>query len=164
MRKEAHALVQAVRRLGLSLTSKPAPRCVSVGIPAAEFPVRLADLRRALEALDAAEADEMSPTGEDAEKLRKGIDGVFRWIRLQGLDTAEPLQILTEALTGRKGRPPDKYEMLPKSTPYARRKSGSWQPAVDGRHNAAAAAMHMGTVLPQASTLAETSLDSMRFP
>lgn len=164
MRKEAHALVQAVRRLRLALTGQPEPRCVSVGVPAAEFPVRLADIQRALETLDAADAADPVPTGDDAEKLRKGIDGVFRWIRLQGLDTAEPLQILTEALTGRRGKPPDKYEMLPRFTPYARRKPNGWEVAIGAGSRADHAAMHLGAVLPQAARMPEESLSPAPSP
>ncbi len=130
MRREAHALVEAVRALRLALTGKPAPRCVTVGASATEFPERLAALQRALETLDATGgALDALGAPEDMEKLRKGVDGIFRWIKLQGLDTAEPLQILTEALTGRSGRRPERYEMLPKFTPYARRDDREWKPA-----------------------------------
>lgn len=125
MRKEAHALVDAVRALGLALTGKPAPRCITVGIPAAEFSVGLARVQEALEALDRSGAASEDP--EVVENMRKGIDGVFKWVRLQGLDTAEPLQILADALAGRASRRPAKYEMLPKLTPFSRRKS-NWKP------------------------------------
>ena len=128
MRKEIVDLVEGVRSLKIARTGHPAPHCVKIGVPAPEFPVKLEELQAALERLDASGGLGRGVEDEDVSKLRDAVNGVFRWIRMQGLSADEPMRILSETLSGKPQKKQQAFEMLPKYAVTARKKKMKWKP------------------------------------
>jgi len=122
MRQAVVNLIEAVR--GLRLARSSGTHGVRIELGAADL---APNLLATLEALEAVERDGGDSVDEELAKVKMGLEGVFRWIRLQGLDTDEPLEILARAMGG---RPPRKHK-APASMPtfapnFAKRKQ--WKP------------------------------------
>lgn len=101
MRQEVHELIEAVRDLEIRVDAS-APGQIRLTCDKAEFPRRLHRVALALEAVDrsGAAANEMAGAdpARDAARLRLALDGVFRWMKMRGMDLADPLQIVATAL------------------------------------------------------------------
>jgi len=112
MNKETIGLIEAVRDLRLAVVEAEAVERVRIGGAADDFPRRLVALARALEAFDraggaraeASAAPARPEAGMETGKLKNAIDGMFKWMRGQGIDISQPYAILEEAM----GIPPEK--------------------------------------------------------
>lgn len=104
MRREIVELVEAARDLQVLLAPRPDNhRSVRIGGPRDNFPDRLWRIAVALERVDRAGAaglsqDEADDPVMDAAKLRMALDGVFRWMRSNGMDVSEPHSVVSAAL------------------------------------------------------------------
>lgn len=150
MRQSIVNLVEAVRGLKVARTGQPAPHCVRIGggdrESALEFPERLLALAEALEAFD---RDGGAEAGDaELDRIKQGLDGVFRWIKLQGLSTDEPLDIMAVALGGKARKKPKTLSLLPSFTPgFGKRKTWkpklSTAPRLDGSRSLETMAQHV---------------------
>lgn len=113
MRKDIVDLIEAVRALSLVPTGEVGPRCVRIEGDPKLLPERLLAVAKALEAVDAKGAAAATEESVDLGKLKSAIDGVFRWIRLQGLKTDEPFDIIAQALGGSAKSKGKKLETMP---------------------------------------------------
>jgi hypothetical protein len=165
MRKTIVDLIEAVRGLGLSSVMRDGQRHLKVGVDPLAFQEALMRVSDALEAVD---ADSAPAAEDDAARMRAALDSTFRWIRLQGLSTEEPLALVAEAL-GQKGKKRQaSYDILPAFAPQHKRKKG-WKPrlslprnqvatmrTIDDHRKAAAdmdqVNLRMGAVLPAEET------------
>jgi len=125
MRQAIINLVEAVRGLKLSRTHQPAPHCVKIGVAARELPEQLLTVLDAFEALEREGGAGLAD--QELDNIKAGLDGVFRWIKLQGLSTDEPLAIMAQALGAQGKKKPKSFPLLPSFTPgFTKRKS--WKP------------------------------------
>ncbi len=112
MRQETIALVECARALGVELAPSDAnPDAVRLTGRREDFSPRLAALRRALDAWDAAASARASgglpaSAGEEA-RLRQALDAVFRWMRGRGIDPAEAAAFASAALAAPPPAPPE---------------------------------------------------------
>lgn len=131
MRPEISQLLESARALQLKPTGETGPRCVKFGIDASLVPERLLVLHHAIEAVDKAgssSVDAGAPDpAHDPEKLRAAIDGLFNWMKLQGLNTGEAADIVAAAITG-KQKAQKRYVTLPRFAPQAVRRKKKWKP------------------------------------
>ncbi len=114
MRKQIVDLVESVRDLGLGrVPPEVNPSGIVLKGNKAEFAEKLGRVHDALEALDQAGAKSAALTpGEpagapqavdpsmDVALLRMALDGVFRWMRSQGIDITEPHAVVAQVLKG----------------------------------------------------------------
>jgi len=114
MRKQLVDLVESVRDLGLGrVPTEVNPSGISLRGSKAEFAQKLGRVHDALAALDQAGAKSASLTPDDAAGpaqavdpsmdvmlLRMALDGVFRWMRSQGIDITEPHAVVAQVLKG----------------------------------------------------------------
>ncbi|AOG02879.1 hypothetical protein [Bosea sp. RAC05] len=131
MRPELSALLESARALQLKATGEPGPRCVRFGIENALIPEKLLALQQAIEAVDKAGSASLSgeplDPGQDPAKLRLAIDGLFAWIRVQGLDPTDASDIVASAITGQQKRQ-KRYVTLPRFAPEAVKRKKKWKP------------------------------------
>lgn len=102
MKKEVHDLVEAVRGLGLTLTGRPAPKCVRLSGDPSNFAERLEQVQLSLEALDASGAlgsatDNPEPR-DDPAKLREALDRVIRLYQVRGGNLDDLDAVVRDAL------------------------------------------------------------------
>ena len=120
MRKETIALLEAARGLGVELApTRDNPAGIRVACAREEFPLRLGELARAVEAFDKAAgqggpAVVADPATPDAQLMRMALDAVFRWMRGQGMDVKEPHAAVAAVLRGKGGRPAEVLKAIPK--------------------------------------------------
>lgn len=121
MNKEAHALVDAVRGLGIVRTGRPAPRCVRITGDATELASRLDRVQEALEALDAAgglgQADAPPSPAHDPARLRAALDGLIRLCQVKGTGLGEVDAIVRSALGLDEGDEPAKRKKEHRTLP-----------------------------------------------
>lgn len=129
MRKDVVDLIEAVRGLALVPTGESGPKCIRIEGDPKTFPDRLLAVAKALEAVDAKGAVSASDENVDLAKLKAAIDGVFRWIRLQGLKTDEPFDIIAQALGGAPRSKGKKLDTMPVFALTFRPKK-QWKPRV----------------------------------
>ena len=104
MRREIAELVDAARGLGVRLSPTPAnAKAIRLDGDRDTFPDRLRRVAQALEAVDRAggvanAADAGPDASVDAARLRLALDGVFRWMRMMGLDVTEPHAVVAAAM------------------------------------------------------------------
>lgn len=144
MRKAYIDLLEAVNAVQMKATGETGARAIAFGIPQSQVPEKLLAVLRAAEAAERVGASALtggasepaSPT-DDPAKLREVIDGLFQWMKIQGLDVREPTAIVAETLKG-KGKRGKRYVMLPKFAPNAERRKKQWKPVltVDGTMSA----------------------------
>lgn len=121
MRQAVVNLVEAVR--GLRLVRSSGAHGVRIALPPQELAPQLIEV---LEALEAVEREGANPEESELAKVKVGLEGVFRWISLQGLSTDEPLEILAKAL-GKGERKRKALVTMPVFAPgFARKKT--WKP------------------------------------
>lgn len=125
MKQSVIKLVEAVRALRLSYTEAGNKRRVRLGIPAETVQDRLLDIHDALEAADADGA--MLIDGEETERLNDALNGVFKWIRIQGLPLDEPLSIVADAIGLKRKKKAGAFTIMPSFAPAAVRKK-AWNP------------------------------------
>ncbi len=124
MRQAVVNLVEAVR--GLCLARSSGGHGVRIGLQPQALPPQLLALLDALE-----QVDRDGGAGEDElAKVKAGLEGVFRWIKLQGLSTDEPLDILSQALGGKARRKPKALTVMPTFAPSYQRKK-AWKPKLN---------------------------------
>ncbi len=151
MRPEISNLLESARALQLKATGETGPRCVRFGIENALIPEKLLALQQAIEAVDRAgsaslSSDPVDP-GQDPAKLRAAIDGIFGWMKLQGLDTGEAADIVASAITGQQKKQ-KRYVTLPRFAPEAVKRKKKWKPktllgaSLDGSDTPATLADH----------------------
>lgn len=140
MRKEIHDLIEAVRRLDIRISDGSLPGCVKLGGPAMDFPARLMEVQRALEAVDKAGGADAAlgdssvsadAAAAQAAQLRTAIDGVFRWMRVQGLDVSEPMEIVGDALEVPQGKRKKSYQTLPVFAPNGCKRRKGYRPKLN---------------------------------
>lgn len=129
MRKDVVDLIEAVRGLGLTPTGEDGPRCIRIDGDAKAFPERLLAVAKALEAVDAKGGIAAAEENVDLVKLKSAIDGVFRWIKLQGLKTDEPFDIIAQALGGTPRSKGKKLDTMPVFAMSYRPKK-KWKPQI----------------------------------
>lgn len=134
MRVELHDLVEAARSLGLRLTGRPAPNCIKVSGDTSDFAARLAVLQEALERVDASGAlsegggpDAPAPEGE-ADRLKTALDRLLRFVQVKGVDMAEAVDIVADALGVEGGKKSSAFVTLPKFAPKGWKKKKSFKP------------------------------------
>lgn len=127
MRKTLIDLVETVRGLRLSFSAKGEDRRVKLGIDPTALPSHLLAIHDALQAFDA-DGGVAFDDAEESGRLRKALDATFRWIRVQGLSTDEPLDLVAEALGSKKERRKAAYDILPAFAPQHVRKKKGWKP------------------------------------
>ena len=131
MRREVVNLIESVRELQIQLTPKPDnPDGIRLGGERATFPTRLKNVAEALQELDRVGSAGLNgiPVEDptlDSAKLRMALDGVFRWMRFQGLDVKEPHNIVAQSLGVEEAKKGKTYRPIPKFAPNAHKKSGS---------------------------------------
>ena len=124
MRQAVVNLVEAVR--GLCLARASSGHGVRIGLQPQALPPQLIAILDALE-----QVDRDGGHGEDElAKVKAGLEGVFRWIKLQGLSTDEPLDILAQALGGKARRKPKALTVMPTFAPSYERKK-AWKPKLN---------------------------------
>lgn len=136
MRREIHDLVEAVRGLGLRLTGRPSPQCVRIAGDPRDFAERLASVQEALEAADASGAlagpdgpDAPSPADGEADRLRLALDRLLRYVQVKGVDMAEAVDIVAEAMDlDGVGKPQRAYAALPRFGPKGWKRGGGFKP------------------------------------
>jgi hypothetical protein len=162
MRKEVVDLVEAARALKLTRTGEPGVRCVRIGVPSPEFPSKLETLQAALEAVDASGALKAGAGELDNDRMKSAIDSVFRWMKMQGIDTNDPLRILGEALAGKPAKSQGSYMPLPKFAPNVAKKKKKWNPQLklgsDLGSNRDITAMTMGNHARMGADMAQVVL------
>ena len=157
MRKAYIDLLEAVKAVQMKATGETGARAIAFGIPQSQVPEKLLAVLRAAEAAErvgtsalTGGASEPASPSDDPAKLREVIDGLFQWMKIQGLDVSEPTAIVAETLKGKSKRG-KRYVMLPKFAPNAERRKKQWKPilTVDGTMSAdemKAKAREMGEV------------------
>jgi len=136
MSPEIIDLVEAVRALGIRLTGKPSPGCIRIGGDPKDFPLRLASLQERLEAVDAsgALADDEGPAAPrpsdgEAERLRRALDGLLRYIQVKGVDMDAAVDIVSDALGVDVQQKKEKaYETLPRFAPRGVKRRKGFSP------------------------------------
>ena len=131
MRPELNRLLEAARALQLKPTGETGPRCVRFGIDNAQVPQKLLELHHAIEAVDmagsAALAGDAPDPARDPEKLRAAIDGLFNWMKIQGINTADAADVVASAISG-KQKAQKRYITLPRFAPQAVKRKKNWKP------------------------------------
>ena len=118
MKREIADLIEAVRELGVVLApTVQNPTSIRLQGNRDEFPERLWNLGEALEAVDKAGSASIDETPDDPSMdpacLRLALDGVFRWMRSNGLDVTEPHAVVASAMGA--GKSSGKaYRLIPK--------------------------------------------------
>lgn len=125
MKQSIFKLVEAVRALRLSYTEAEGKRRIRLGIPAEIVQDRLLDIHDALEEADADGA--LLISSDETERLNDALNGVFKWIRIQGLALDEPLTIVADAIGLKRKKKPGTYTIMPSFAPAAVRKK-AWNP------------------------------------
>lgn len=138
MNRATSALVEAVRDLGLSVVTADQGESVRIAGAADQFPGKLIRLQKALEEFDrtgAAKADNESLAQEN-ERLKKAVDGMFRWMRGAGIDISDPYRILEESLGVNKHKEKFAFTYTPKNARSKKkpRKNDSGSSALEGEN------------------------------
>lgn len=99
MRAEIANVIEAARNLQIRIASDGDEEQVVIGGSRHDFPDRLKAVARSLEEFDRSGAKDISVSASmDPIKLRKALDGIFRWCRASGLDISDPHMIVASAL------------------------------------------------------------------
>lgn len=126
MRKVIADFVESVRALRVSVVVRDGERHVRIDSDAHQLRSQLLEVHDALVAVD---ADGALSRGEDPQKYRAGIEGLLRYIQLQGLPIDGALDVLAEHLgTGEVAKKSASYEILPNYSPSHVRKKRTWKP------------------------------------
>lgn len=93
-------LVNAVRSFGMSVVvDERGQDKLKVGISSDEFTPALIRLQKALDELDGdGSVARLTDIEERVDKLSRGVDAVFRWLRTQGVNVESAADILAEHL------------------------------------------------------------------
>jgi len=127
MRHEFVDLLNCAKALELKATGESGPRCVRFGIDKDTIPERLLALQKAVEAADRVSGSATDPTF-DPEKLRAAVDGLVRWISLQGLSAVEATEVIAGIMNGGTRKKSKRYITLPRFAPQSVRKKKTWKP------------------------------------
>lgn len=122
MRQAVVNLVEAVR--GLCLARSGGAHGVKIALAPQALPPQLLLL---LDAFEQVEREGGTAADDELAKVKAGLEGVFRWIKLQGLSTDEPLDILAQALGGKARKKPKSLTVMPTFAPSFQGKK-SWKP------------------------------------
>lgn len=144
MRKEIADIIDAARKLGIRLTGHEGMNCVQISGAASEFPNRLKVLQQALDAYDRSSS---SKSESEEVRLKRALDGVFRWLRASNIDVTEPMEIVGDAL----GVPPElrkHRDPTPAFVPASGRRKGGKSGGF-ARVSLLPSARSMGAVLPR---------------
>lgn len=96
--KEASAVVEAARALGVRITDRT-KNGVVIGLTPPAFYKALFELAEKIEDFDRATGGGVNLEPELA-RFKTAVAGVFRWMKAQGIDVAEPHRIVSDALEG----------------------------------------------------------------
>ena len=130
MRKEIITLVEAVRHLSIELSpTNDNINGIKITCSRSDFPVRLACLRRALDAYDASTAvSNDNKVNDEVVSLKMALDAVFRWMRSQNMDITEPHSVVATALRKKNTQANGNPKLVPNYAPNGVKKGKKPKP------------------------------------
>lgn len=125
MKPSFSRLIEAVRGLKLVRARSGSAPAIRLGLHPDTVQPALGELFDALEGVD---ADGSATTDlDDPARLKEALNATFKWIRMQGLATDEPLALVAEALGTKAEKARKGYQILPAFAPEHVRKK-TWKP------------------------------------
>lgn len=128
MNRLFRSLADACRRLEIrKVPSEDGERRVSIGVSRSTFPERLYEVAECLEEIDRSEAYLLTAQPDASTRMQLALDGVMAWMKVQGIDTAQPMMIAGLAMgkSAPEALPPEVRKQIAEALQSARMTQGA---------------------------------------